>query len=91
MVKSVIVVFGGVSNENEISVITGVMAANVLKERGLDVMPVYISQQNKFYCGVQLLKIGAFADDGYLKCPNCIIADGGLYILKRGKPKRHAF
>ena len=29
MNKSVAVIFGGVSNENEISVITGTMAANV--------------------------------------------------------------
>ena len=32
--RNIAVIFGGISNENEISVITGTMAANVLKKGG---------------------------------------------------------
>ena len=34
MQRNIAVIFGGISNENEISVITGTMAANVLKNAG---------------------------------------------------------
>ena len=34
------VIFGGVSSENEVSVITGTMACNVLKKGGKSVLPV---------------------------------------------------
>ena len=34
MTENIAVIFGGASNENEISVITGTMAVNVLKSVG---------------------------------------------------------
>ena len=49
--KTIAVVFGGASNESEISVITGTMCANVLKYGGEDVLPVYISPSGGMYCG----------------------------------------
>ena len=54
MGKNIAVVFGGRSNENEISVITGTMACNVLKSGGDTVIPLYISDDNEFYCGDKL-------------------------------------
>lgn len=90
MAQKIMVVFGGVSNENEISVITGTMAANVLKESGKTVLPVYISQQGEFFAGEELAKLNTFKQNGYKKCPRAIIAEGGIYLLnKRGRPKKH--
>ena len=43
MPESVVVLFGGKSCENEVSVITGTMAANILRGR-YEVFPVYIAQ-----------------------------------------------
>lgn len=90
MFKKVIVVFGGVSNENEISVITGTMAANVLKKAGVKVVPLYISQQNEYFCGDILLKTESFAQEAYKNCPRAILADGGIWLKnKKGRPKKH--
>ena len=41
MPKTIAVVFGGVSNENEISVVTGTMAINILKNGGYEGNPVF--------------------------------------------------
>ena len=41
MGKTIAVIFGGISNENEIAVITGTMAANVLKGGGDTVVQRY--------------------------------------------------
>lgn len=77
------VVFGGRSNESEISVITGTMCANVLKSGGESVLPVYISPSGMFYCGKELSDIGVFRRADELRCPRCFVADGGLQILGR--------
>lgn len=90
MTKNIIVVFGGVSNENEISVITGTMAANVLKNGGMGVIPVYISQSGDFYSGEELLEVKTFKQPNFKKCRKAVIADGGIYLINgRGKLKKH--
>lgn len=86
MSRTVAVVFGGVSNENEISVITGTMAANVLKKGGDEVIPIYISQKGEFFTGGELSDISVFKNGTYEKSPRAIVACGGVYKLsKRGK------
>lgn len=90
MSKTILVIFGGASNENEISVITGTMAANVLKSGGDTVLPVYISQNGDIYADEQLAEVSNFKGKKYLSAPRAVIADGGAYILtKRGKIKKH--
>lgn len=89
MGKNIAVVFGGRSNEHEISVITGTMAANVLKSGGDTVIPLYISKDNEFYCGEQLAALSNFKDDGFKKFPKAFVAKGGIYVLnKRGRVKK---
>lgn len=55
--KKVMVVFGGVSPEHEVAVVTALQVMNALKEFGHDVMPVYISKEGSWYLG----------DDSFLK------------------------
>ena len=86
---AIAVLFGGASNESEISVITGTMCANVLKSGGADVLPVYISPSGRFYCGKELADIEVFRRAEELKSPRCFIAEGGAYVLgRRGKIKK---
>ena len=40
--KRVAVFFGGISNEHEISVLTGMMAAGLLRGAGYEVLPVFL-------------------------------------------------
>ncbi len=88
MGKTIAVIFGGISNENEISVITGTMAANVLKGGGDTVVPVYISQNGNIYAGEALCDIKNFRTENYAAAPRAIIANGGIYTLnRRGKFK----
>ena len=77
MGRKIAVVFGGVSNENEISVITGTMAVNVLKSGGDEVIPLYISQSGEFYTGAELADINIFKGENFKRCPRAFVADGG--------------
>lgn len=88
MSKNIIVVFGGNTNESEVSVITGVMCANVLKSGGDRVIPVYVGRDEKLYTGDTLFKVSDFKDGGK-DFKGAIIAGGGVYILnKRGRIKK---
>lgn len=88
MRKNVIVFFGGISCENEISVITGTMAANLIDPERYAVYPVYISQSGTMYTG-ELLRDTAFFRGADLdkRCPRAIVSGGKLYEL-RGKKLR---
>ncbi len=89
MKRTIAVIFGGVSNENEISVITGTMAANVLKSGGEQVVPLFMSQKGDLYTGDMLLDINSFKDGGYEKAARASVVRGGVTELnKHGKIKK---
>lgn len=89
MQKNIIVVFGGVSNENEVSVITGTMAINILKNGGQKVIPVYIAQDSTFYCAEELSDVQNFKGEKYRDYPHATIGCGGVYIFnKKGRMKK---
>ena len=89
MQRNIAVIFGGVSNENEISVITGTMALNVLKSGGDTVIPLYLSQQGELFTGAGLADINNFKHGGFKVFPRALFAEGGIFVMnKRGRPKK---
>ncbi len=88
MRKNVAVIFGGRSCENEISVITGTMAANLLDAERYAVFPVYIAQSGAMYTG-EMLRDTAFFRGGDLdkKCVRALFFDGKLFEM-RGRKRR---
>ena len=89
MKKNIAVIFGGRSNENEISVITGTMAANVLKKGGNTVIPLYMSRLGELFCGEELLDITNYREGAKVKFSRALIGKGGVYLLnKKGRTKK---
>ncbi len=85
----VAVIFGGVSSENEVSVITGTMACNVLKSGGKSVLPVYVDHGGKLYADEKLADVSIYKNGGYKEFAQCGFFGGGAVILSgRGKPKK---
>lgn len=85
MSKNIMVIFGGRSNENEISIITGCMIANVLKKAGKNVVLVYVSQQGDFYTGEKLADLEYFKSGDFTGCDSAIFEKGGIYALTKRK------
>ncbi len=56
------VVFGGVSPEHEVSVITGLQAAAALDRARYEVIPLYIAKDGSWYTGSVLLELEAYQD-----------------------------
>ena len=55
--KNILVVYGGVSPEHEVAIITALQVMHALKEADFEVMPLYISKEGEWYLG----------DDRFLK------------------------
>lgn len=61
------VLFGGVSVEHEISIISAVQAMNSMDTEKYDIVPIYISKDRTFYTGKMLMDIDVYKDFEDLK------------------------
>ena len=89
-VRSIAVVFGGMSSENEVSVVTGVMALNVLDRAKFRPVPVYLSQGGKMYTGKALFDVANFRGGIEEKADEAFFLDGKLYTVKGKRCKEAA-
>ncbi len=84
--KTVAIFFGGKSNEHEISVITGMLAVNLLRDR-YDVLPVYLAQDGGMYASREMREIGDFRDFDAKKFPAAAFGEKALVLAKKRKKK----
>ena len=61
------VIFGGVSVEHEVSIISAVQAMNKLDTEKYEVVPIYITKDNEWYTGSPLKEIETYKDMDLLK------------------------
>jgi len=61
------VIFGGVSVEHEISIISAVQAMNAIDENKYEVIPIYITKDRTWYTGKMLMDIDIYKDFNDLK------------------------
>lgn len=56
------VIFGGKSVEHEVSIISGIQAINNIDTEKYDVVPIYLSKENKMYIGEMVKEVKNFKD-----------------------------
>ena len=61
------VLFGGVSVEHEISIITAIQAMNSIDTMKYDIIPIYIAKNGIWYSGAMLKSIDIYSDMELLK------------------------
>ncbi|MEG0825899.1 MAG: D-alanine--D-alanine ligase family protein [Bacilli bacterium] len=61
------VIFGGVTVEHEVSVISAVQAMNHMNQDKYDIVPIYISKDRVWYTGKMLMEIDIYRDFETLK------------------------
>lgn len=76
------VLFGGVSVEHEVSVISGLQALHALDERTYEAIPVYIAKDGKWYTGDVLKNI-----DGYKDLPALLEKSELVHLVKNHQGK----
>lgn len=84
--RKVAVFFGGRSNEHDISVITGMLAVNLLRGADYEVMPVYLTRDNRMTAALDARGVNDFKAPSF---PPVFLEGNGLYFKR--KPKKRAF
>lgn len=79
--KKVIVIFGGISPEHDVSVITGCLVLNCIDKSKFEPVPVYVDRTGKWFTGKELFKIGFFKNyqEKKLTRVNLVPNDNALY------------
>ena len=61
------VLFGGVSVEHEISIITSVQAMKAIDKDKYEIIPIYIDKERNMYTGKLLMDMDTYKDINLLK------------------------
>lgn len=87
--QNILVFFGGVSVEHDISIITGTLTVNTLRRGKYNAIPVYVDRKGAFLTGEQLLDVGNYSKLDYKKLNQVVIlpSDNKVYIKKKNKLK----
>lgn len=86
--RNILVFFGGVSCEHDVSVITGVMVANCIDGRDSVSVPVYVGRDGKWYGGNDLKNLASYKGEKKFKEVALLPSDDCLYERKKGKLKK---
>lgn len=62
MKENLALIFGGVSSEHDISIVSALQALTQIDNKFYNVIPIYVSQNSKWYVGKQLADISNFAN-----------------------------
>lgn len=89
ILKKIVVFFGGVSTEREISVITGVLTLNSLDKAIYEPVPVFIDKNGTAWSGEPLFNLNFYKKMDFKKLykVNFIIGNAGLFKISRRKNK----
>lgn len=91
MKTKVAVFFGGHSVEHEVSIISGLQAYAACDREKYDVLPIYISKDNRFYTGERMGDIAAYKNmDTCLKAATQIVlvpGERGVDMVRYPMPK----
>lgn len=60
--KNLIIAFGGVSPEHEVSVLSAIQAISSMENSQYNLVPLYISKSGKWFTGNQLLELETYKD-----------------------------
>ncbi len=85
--RTVAVFFGGRSNEREISVITGMLAVNLLRGGEYRVLPVYLGEEGGAYLAEEARGVEFFRRENNKKMLPVQIQSGGL-VKGRGRKRK---
>lgn len=90
--KNIAVLFGGVSSEHDISVITGVLTLNCIDRESYNPIPIYVRSDGRWLSGEPLRDISYYKSADFKRCAEVTLLPWSncLYSIKKNKLKRIA-
>ncbi len=80
--KNIVVVFGGVSVEHDVSIITGVLTLNSLDREKFNPIPVYIDKEGRWWNGESLFDIDEYKKTDYKKLKRVTLTTGSNILYQ---------
>lgn len=86
--KKIIVIFGGVSPEHDVSIITGCLTLNSLDKSKFQPVPVYVNKRGEWFTDKKLFNLGFYKEYSEKKLTRVTLSAGEnvLYAYKGNKP-----
>ncbi len=85
--RKIAILFGGKSNENEISVLTGVFVLNLIDREKYLPVPVYIHTDGQMYTSPRMSDLGVFRKGDFSSFKRIFFDGGGMYAFNPAKTK----
>ncbi len=87
--KNILVFFGGQSVEHDVSILTGVMATNLIDKDKFNAIPIYVSRDGVWYTGKNLLDLDEYKKLNLKNLTKVVLLPGQniLYSLKGNRLK----
>ena len=88
--KNILVFFGGISVERDVSVITGVLTLNSIDKTKYNPVPIYVDQTGAWYTGEKLSDLDEYKNLDIKNLERVVLfsGDNNLYVLKKNKLKQ---
>ncbi len=86
--KNIAVIFGGVSPEHDVSIITGLIVLNSLDKTKFSPIPLYVTREGVWYTGEALTKLSFYKAPNYKKLTRVNMCAGDNYLYKFKGNKR---
>ncbi len=86
--KNIAVIFGGVSPEHDVSIITGLIVLNSLDKTKFMPIPIFITREGVWYTGEALTKLSFYKAQNYKKLTRVNLCVGDNYLLNYKTRKR---
>ena len=83
--KTIAVVFGGKSNENEISVLTGLLALSFLDREKFSPLPLYIHTDGEMYTSEKANDLNVYKKGDFSSFGRVILDGGNAYLFVKNK------
>ncbi len=86
--KKIIVIFGGISPEHDVSIITGCLAVNSLDKSKFQPVPVYVNKKGEWFTGEKLKNLGFYKEYSEKKLTRVTLSAGEnvLHAYAGNKP-----
>ncbi len=83
--KNIVVFFGGISCEHDVSVITGVLTLNSIDKTLYNPIPIYITKRGEWLYGKELFDVSFYKQNDFSRLKNVTLISGEntLYIRER--------
>ncbi len=86
--KKIAVIFGGISPEHDVSIITGCLVLNSLDKNKFSPVPIYVTKEGEWLSGDSLFNVSVFKNLNLKKCKRVLFAPptNELRLYKNNKP-----